>query len=116
MYGAVGVIRRKDAPRITGLADVIAPGTTTSRFTGQDCQVFGSFMLARKRRYPLFFTAKRTWTVLLDTLPPGVAQALKHHVQLPANDVFRLMNRRGRAAPSGQGRIQEQPRAQPDVI
>jgi hypothetical protein len=59
-------------------------------------------MLARTRKYRCFFAAKRAWTVLLDTLPASLAQALRHYVQLPANDVFRLMNRRGRAVPPGQ--------------
>ena len=106
LYGAVGVVRRKDAPRITGLAQAIAAGSAPSRFTEQDCQVFGSFMLARNRRYRFFFAAKRGWVMLLDTLPPGVSQALTHHVQLRANQVFRAMTcrqrRRGPAAPSGQ--------------
>lgn len=102
LYGAVGVVRRKDAPRITGLAEAIASGAATSRFTEQDCQVFASFMLARNHRYPLFFASKRAWTLLLDAVPPGVAQALRHHVQLPANEVFRVLNhRRGRWTGSG---------------
>lgn len=102
LYGTVGVTRRKDRPRITALAQAIGSGETASRFTDQDCKAFTSFMLARTRRYRGFFAAKRAWTILLDTLPPGVSQALRHHVQVPANDVFRLMNRRASAVPPGQ--------------
>ena len=55
--------------------------------------------------------------VLLDVLPAGIAQALSHHVQLRANEVFCLMNRRqGQASGIRSGRRQEQPGAQPDVI
>lgn len=98
MYGAAGVVRQKDVPMIAGLVEVIASGAVASRFTDQDCQVFGNFMLARKRRYPLFFSLKRAWVLLLDSLPPAVSQTLLHGVQLPANQVFRLVNRCQRQA------------------
>jgi hypothetical protein len=115
LYGTVGVTRRKDRPRITALAQAIASGTVATKFTDQDCQAFTSFMLARTRRYRCFFAAKRAWTILLDTLPPGVSQALRHHVQMPANDVFRLMNRRGqcRQVRRGPGRAWRAARRDP---
>jgi hypothetical protein len=94
LYGTVGVTRRKDAPRIAALTQALAAGTLTSRFTGQDCQAFGSFMLARRRRYPLFFAAKRAWVTLTDALPPRAAQLLTRHVQLRANIVYRMLTRR----------------------
>lgn len=94
MYGTVGVTRRKDEPRIAALAAALASGAATSRFTDQDCQSFGSFRCARNQQYPLFFTAKRSWVMLLDALPPNASQALIHHVQLRANDAFRKRNRR----------------------
>lgn len=106
MYGAVGVVRRKDAPRIAGLAEAIASGAAATLFTERDCQAFGSFMLARKRRHPVFFAAKHVWVMLLDALPPGISQALNHHVQLRANQVFRMISRRqrrGRQHPPGHG-------------
>lgn len=106
MYGAVGVVRRKDAPRISKLTEAIASGAAAAPFTGQDCQVFSSFMLARKRRHPVFFAAKHAWVALLDALPPGISHTLNHHVQLRANHVFRLINRhqcRGPAATAGHG-------------
>jgi hypothetical protein len=96
IYGTVGVTRRKDAPRIAALAEALASGTLTSRFTDQDCQAFDSFIRARHRRYPLFFAAKRAWVVLIDALPPRASQALTHHVQLRANGAFRMLNRRSR--------------------
>jgi hypothetical protein len=113
MYGMVGVARRKDAPRISALTVALAAGSLNSRFTDQECQAFVTFLVARRRRHPLFFAAKRLWVALLDVLPPGVSQLLTRHVQLPANEVFRLLNHR-------QGRLsrqcQEQAGAQPEVI
>jgi hypothetical protein len=104
LYSVVGVARQKDVPRITGLVEVIASGSAASRFTDQDCQVFGSFMLARKRQYPLFFASKRAWVLLLDALPPAASHALVHHVQMPANEMFRLVNRsRGEKRAVGPG-------------
>jgi hypothetical protein len=94
LYGTVGVARRRDAPRIAALTEALASGALISRFTDQDCQAFGSFMLARRRRYPLFFAAKRAWVLLVDALPPRAGQALTNHVQLRANDVFRILNGR----------------------
>jgi hypothetical protein len=102
LYGTVGVLRKQDVPRITGLIKAIASGAAPSRFTEQDCKVFDDFMHARKRRYPVFMASKRAWVGLLDTLPPPASRALKHHVQLRANEVFRTMNRR-------QGREPDQP-------
>jgi hypothetical protein len=53
--------------------------------------VFTAFRLARRGRYPVFFAAKHAWVVLVDRLPPGISQALTHHVQQPANNVFRSL-------------------------
>ena len=105
--------RRKDAPRITALTEALATGTLASRFTGQEYQAFGSFMLARRRRYPLFSAAKRAWVMFTDALPPRASQALTHHVQLRANAVFRMLNRRqGRRL----RRCHRQAGAQPYVV
>ena len=94
IYGTVGVVRRKDEPRISGLADALASRAIDSRFSDRDFQAFASFMLARHHRYRLFFVAKHAWVILLDALPSSISQALNHHVQLRVNRVFRLMNRR----------------------
>lgn len=113
LYGTVGVVRSKDVPRIAGLARIVASGLAATRFTEEDCHAFSGFMLARQRRYPFFFAAKHAWVILLDALPPVVSQTLTHHVQLRANEGFRLLNRRhGRCS----GRRHQQPGAQPDVI
>ena len=66
----------------------------TSRFTNQDCQAFDTFARARTRRYPLFFAAKHAWVRLTDALPPRASQALRHHIELRANDAFRRVSRR----------------------
>jgi hypothetical protein len=99
MYGAVGVFRKQDVPRIIGLTEVIESGDAASRLTEKDCRVFGVFMQARKDRYPLFFASKRAWVGLLDALPPVASRALKHHVQLRANEVFRKVNRQQEGEP-----------------
>lgn len=110
MYHTVGVARRKDALRITALTEGLATGTLASRFTDQECQAFGSFMLARRRRYRLFSAAKRAWVMFTDALPPRASQALTHHVQLRANAVFRVLNRRqGRRLRGCQGQAGAQP-------
>src|SRR5579859_7037985 len=85
LYGTVGVDRRRDTPRIAGLARAVSTGESASRFADADGQAFVTFRKSRRRRYPLFFAAKYTWVILLDTLPPGVAQALTHDIQLRAN-------------------------------
>ncbi len=103
LYSTVGVLRKQDVPRVTGLIKGIASGTAPSRFTEQDCKVFDEFMHARKRRYPVFMTSKRAWVGLLDTLPPPASRALRHHVQLRANEVFRAINRRQRREPDQPG-------------
>lgn len=112
MYGTVGVTRRKDVPRTTALTAALASGALASRFDDHDCEAFTSFMTARRRRYPLFFAAKRAWVVLLDTLPPGVSAALNHHIQLRANKAFRTLNRYGHLS----RRCQEQAGTQPEVV
>ena len=113
IYAAVGVARRKDVPRTTALTDALASGALASRFADHDCEAFTSFMTARRRRYPLCFAAKRAWVVLLDTLPPGMSTALNHHVQLPANKVFRTLHRcRDRLS----RRCKEQVGTQPEVV
>jgi hypothetical protein len=94
LYGTVGVARRRDTARIAALTEALATGTLTSRFTDQDFEAFGSFTVARHHRYPLFFAAKRAWVTLTDALPPRASQALTHHVQLRANDVFRMLSGR----------------------
>lgn len=93
LYGTVGVLRKKDVPRVTGLIDAIASGAAPSRFTEQDSKVFDDFMHARKRGYPAFVASKRAWAALTGNLPAPAAQALKHYVGLPANEVRRVMNR-----------------------
>lgn len=103
LYSTVGVFRKQDVPRVTGLIRGIASGAAPSRFTEQDCKVFDDFMHARKRRYPVFMTSKRAWVGLLDTLPPPASRALKHHVQLRADEVFRAINRRQRREPDQPG-------------
>lgn len=73
IYGTVAVTRRKDAPRIAALAQALASCTLTSRLTDQDCQAFGTFRLARHRRYPLSFAVKRMGDAHGRTAAPGRA-------------------------------------------
>jgi hypothetical protein len=103
LYNTVGVFRKQDVPRVTGLISGITSGTTPSRFTEQDCKVFDDFMHARKRGHPVFMASKRAWVGLLDKLPPPASRALKHHVQLRANEVFKARERRHRDGPDQAG-------------
>jgi hypothetical protein len=93
LYGTVGVTRRKDTPRITALTTATQTAAP-ARFTATDCEAFTRFMHARRRRYPVFFAAKHAWVMLLDALPPAIAHALTHHVQLHVNQAFRLITSR----------------------
>ena len=58
-------------------------------------------MAARRRRYPVFFAVKQAWVMLLDALPPATSQALTHHVQLRADETFRMLNHRQGASHGG---------------
>lgn len=94
LFGTIGgVIRKKDVPKITGLADAIASGKAVSRFNEQDCAVFSRYMAARKRQYPAFIAAKRTWEGVLDVLPPKAGGMLKHHLLPAAQQAIRYLNR-----------------------
>jgi hypothetical protein len=97
LYSTVEVFRKQDVPRVTGLVNGIASGAAPSRFTAQDCKVFDDFMNARKRGHPVFMASKRVWVGLLDKLPPPASRALRHHVQLRADEVFKARNRRRQA-------------------
>lgn len=93
-FGTVGgVIRKKDVPKIVALADAIKSGKATSRFSERDCEVFSRYMIARKRRYPVFIASKRTWEGVLGVLPPKASQAIKHHILPGAQQAIRRLNR-----------------------
>lgn len=103
MFGTIGgVIRKKDVPKIVGLANAITSGKAVSMFSEHDCEVFSRYMAARKRQYPAFIAAKRTWEGMLDILPPKADQMLKHHVLPAAQRAIRHLNRH--AGETGQGR------------
>ncbi|MEI8411475.1 MULTISPECIES: hypothetical protein [unclassified Kribbella] len=93
-FGTVGgVIRKKDVPKIVGLADAIKSGRAVSRFSERDCEVFSQYMVARKRQYPVFIAAKRTWEGALEAMPKQAAQAIKHHVLPAAHRTMAKLNR-----------------------
>jgi hypothetical protein len=113
LYQIAGPARRKDASRIAALTAALASGTLASRFTDCDCRAFAAFRTARRRRHPVFFAAKHAWVALLNVLPAVVSQVLLRRVQQPANQVFRILNRRqGRQS----AQRQEQPGLKPEVI
>jgi hypothetical protein len=93
-FGTVGgVIRKKDVPKIVGLAEAITSGRAVSRFRERDCEVFSRYMVARKRQYPVFIAAKRTWEGALEAMPKKAAQAIKHHILPAAHESMARLNR-----------------------
>lgn len=93
-FGTIGgVIRKKDVPKIVGLAEAIKSGVAVSRFSERDCEVFSRYMVARKRQYPVFVGAKRTWEGVLEALPPKATQAIKHHILPAAHQAMGQLNR-----------------------
>lgn len=83
--------------RLVGAAcsemSAIKSGKATSRFSERDCEVFSRYMIARKRRYPVFIASKRTWEGVLGVLPPKASQAIKHHILPGAQQAIRRLNR-----------------------
>jgi hypothetical protein len=93
-FGTVGgVIRKKDVPKIVGLADAIGSGRAQSRFSERDCKVFSDYMVARKRQYPVFIAAKQTWEGVLEAMPKKASQAIKHHILPTAHQAMAKLNR-----------------------
>ena len=86
-------MRKKDVPKIVGLAGAVGSGAATSGFTEDQCSVFSRFAIARKRRYPVFIASKQTWEGLLAMLPPKATRAIEHHVSPIAQKVIGRMNR-----------------------
>ena len=106
-FGTIGgVVRKKDVPRIVGLADAIASGAATSRFSEEQCSLFSRYQVARKRRYPMFIGSKHVWEGVQAALPTKAAGALQHHLSPLAQRMIGEMNR---------GRSHERPPA-PRVI
>jgi hypothetical protein len=80
-FGTIGgVIRKKDIPKIEALAAVITSGAAPSQFSERDCEVFSRYMQARKRQYPVYIAARRTWNEVLERLPPQARQVAKHRL------------------------------------
>jgi hypothetical protein len=89
MFGTVGgVIRKKDVPKIVGLADAIRSGRAVSRVTEPDCEVFSRYGVARKRQYPFYIAAKQAWEGLLSRLSPRANAVIKHRVVPVAQHVM----------------------------
>jgi hypothetical protein len=103
-FGTIGgVIRKKDVSKIVGLAEAIKSGRAVSRFSEADCEVFSRYAVARKRQYPVFIAAKKTWEGALEAMPQKAAQAIKHHILPAAHQAMAQWNR-GQKGKDGQGR------------
>jgi hypothetical protein len=93
-FGTIGgVVRSKDVPKIVSLAETLASGTATSRFSEEQCSVFSRYQVARKRRYPLFIGSKHVWEGVQAVLPTKATGALQHHLSPLAQRVIGQMNR-----------------------
>ncbi|MGW7679570.1 hypothetical protein ACWGID_02445 [Kribbella sp. NPDC054772] len=104
-FGTIGgVVRQKDVPKMIRLAEAIGSGRALSWQTERDCEVFGRFMLARKRQSPAFIAAKAGWEGALDVLPPKTAGRLSQRLSPAAQRVMGQMNRTGAQDGRGLGR------------
>lgn len=92
-----GVIRRKDAVKITALSNALETGLTASAFTAGECEVFSQYLAERNHRYPLFPLARRAADDALEMLPIRVANAAKHFLLPAVNKTLAWLNR---AAPA----------------
>lgn len=93
-FGTIGgVARSKDVPKIVSLAEALASGTATSRFSEEQCSVFSRYQVARKRSYPLFIGSKHVWEGVQAVLPTKATGALQHHLSPLAQRVIGQMNR-----------------------
>jgi hypothetical protein len=88
-----GIIRRKDAVKVTALTSALEAGTAVSRFTERDCAVFAEFIAERDRRYPHYRTFVRLVDELLETAPTGAASSIRYFVMPAAKATVAKMNR-----------------------
>lgn len=93
-FGAIGgIIRRKDAVKVTALAGALETGAAVSLFTEQDCAVFAAFTAERDRRYPHYRGFVRLVDDLLESAPPGAASSIRSFVMPAAKATVAAMNR-----------------------
>lgn len=93
-FGAVGgIVRRKDAVKVTALTCALESGAAVSRFTEQDCAVFAAFTAERDRRYAHYRGVVRLVDELLEVAPPGVASSIRAFVMPAAKATVAAMNR-----------------------
>jgi len=103
-FGTIGgVVRQKDVPKMVRLAEAIGSGRAFSRHTERACEVFGRFMVARKRQSPLFIAAKTSWEGALDVLPKETSNKFKKRLSPVAQRVMGQMNKSRSDDPRGRG-------------
>jgi hypothetical protein len=88
-----GIIRRKDAVKITALSGALETGTAVSRFTKRDCAVFAEFVAERDRRYPHYRAFVHLVDEVLATVPPSAASSIRYFVMPAAKATVAKMNR-----------------------
>lgn len=93
-FGTIGgIIRRKDAVKITALSGALETGTAVSRFTKRDCAVFAEFVAERDRRYPHYRAFVHLVDEVLATAPPSAASSIRYFVMPAAKATVAKMNR-----------------------
>lgn len=98
-FGAVGgIVRRKDAVKVTALMDALESGAAVSQFNEQDCAMFAEFTAERDRRYPHYRAFVRLVDELLETAPPGAASSIRAVIMPVAKAAVASMNRTRRQA------------------
>lgn len=116
---APAAIRKKDVPKILGLAEAIKSGRAVSSFSERDCEVFSGFAAACKQRYPMYAAAEIAWKKTLDRLPPEAAQAFRSRLLPGIERTRQALNRSAEsnaAGPPGsdtEPEVARKPRRQP---
>jgi len=92
-FGTIGgIIRRKDAPKITALAGALESGAAVSRFSEDDCAVFARYAEERDSRYPQYRAF--VWLVdeILEALPPAASSGVRYWLMPAAKKTLARLN------------------------
>jgi hypothetical protein len=92
-FGTIGgIIRRKDAPKITALAGALKSGAAVSRFSEDDCAVFAHYAQERDSRYPHYRAFVRLVDEILEALPPAASSGVRYWLMPAAKKTLARLN------------------------